>query len=135
MANLRRGHGVIGATLAFGPDGTLYQTSAEFNETGFVRGFLNTLDPQTAEVLTTSDPFTEAHIGGLTVRPTDGTIFASGGMTSDIYILSPSGVLTFLGLTGFGGVGDIAFTAIPGLVRARRESQPEVPRCTRIVSQ
>lgn len=115
VATLVGDTGVIGATLAFGPDGTLYQTSAEFNETGFVRGFLDTLDPETAHVLTTSDPFSEAHIGGLTVRPTDGTIFASGGMMSDIYSLSPDGVLTFLGLTGFGGVGDIAFTARPGL--------------------
>jgi hypothetical protein len=30
--------GVIGATLAFGPDGTLYQTSAVFDEVGFVSG-------------------------------------------------------------------------------------------------
>jgi polar amino acid transport system substrate-binding protein len=115
VATLVGDTGVIGATLAFGPNGTLYQTSAEFNDAGFVRGFLNTLDPNTANVLTTSNPFTEAHIGGLTVRPSDGTIFASGGMESDIYTLTPSGVLTFVGLTGFGGVGDIAFTARPGL--------------------
>ena len=115
VATLVGDTGIIGATLAFGPDGTLYQTSAEFNETGFIRGFLNTLDPATATVLTTSGPFTEAHIGGLAVRPIDGVIFASGGSTGDIYILSPEGELTFLepGFTGFGGVGDIAFTPLP----------------------
>lgn len=113
VASLVGNTGVIGATLAFGPDGTLYQTTAEFSEAGFVRGFLVTLDPTTAAVLTTSDPFTEAHIGGLAVRPTDGVIFASGGMSGDIYILSPQGELTFLGLTGFGGVGDMAFTLLP----------------------
>ena len=121
---------VIGATLAFGPNGTLYQTSAEFNEAGFVRGFLNTLDPRTAKVLTTSAPFTEAHIGGLTVRPTDGTVFASGGMTSDIYRLSQNGVLSPIGVTGFGGVGDIAFTATPGLyelVASHSEKCLDVP--------
>ena len=71
--------GVIGATVAFGPDGTLYQNSAIFDDVGFVAGYLNTLDPDTGAVLTTSDPFTQAHVGGLAVRPTDGVIFASGG--------------------------------------------------------
>ena len=104
---------VIGATVAFGPDGTLYQTSAEFGDMGFLRGFLNTLDPATAAVLTTSMPFTEAHIGALAVRPTDGVIFASSGMPGDIYTLSPDGVLTLVGNTGAGGPGDLAFTPVP----------------------
>jgi hypothetical protein len=103
--------GVIGATLAFGPDGTLYQTSAEFGPAGFLRGFLNTLDPATGAVLTTSEPFTEAHIGGLAVSP-DGVIFGSDGSPDFIYILSPEGGLTQLLTTGFGGVGDLAFTPL-----------------------
>lgn len=106
--------GVIGATLAFGPDGTLYQTIAEFDNSGaFARGFLITLDPTTAAVLTTSDPFFLAHVGGLAVRTTDGKIFASGGMPGDIYKLSSRGRQTLLGFTGLGGVGDIAFTPLP----------------------
>jgi len=104
--------GVIGATLAFGPDGTLYQTSAEFGDAGFLRGFLNTLDPATGTVLTTSEPFTEAHIGGLAVSP-EGVIFGSDGSPDFIYILSPDGDLTRLPFTtGFGGVGDLAFTPL-----------------------
>jgi hypothetical protein len=105
--------GVIGATIAFGPDGTLYQTSAIFDDVGFVAGYLNTLDPVTGAVLTTSDPFTQAHVGGLAVRPTDGVIFASGGDESDIYTLSSSGTQTRLGFTSVGGVGDLAFTPLP----------------------
>jgi hypothetical protein len=105
--------GVIGATLAFGPDGTLYQTSAEFDPPGtFQRAFLNTLDPATAAVLTTSEPF-RVHIGALAVRPTDGVIFASSGMPGDIYTLSTEGVLTLVGNTGVGGPGDLAFTPVP----------------------
>ena len=105
--------GVIGATIAFGPDGTLYQTSAVFDDMGFVAGYLNTLDPDTGAVLTTSDPFTQAHVGGLAVRPTDGVIFASGGDAGDIYTLSPSGTQTLVGFTSVGGVGDLAFTPLP----------------------
>ena len=105
--------GVIGATLAFGPDGTLYQTSAEFDPPGtFQRAFLNTLDPATAAVLTTSESF-GVHIGALAVRPTDGVIFASSGMPGEIYTLSPGGVLTLVGNTGVGGPGDLAFTPVP----------------------
>jgi hypothetical protein len=105
--------GVIGTTLAFGPDGTLYQTSAVFDDDGFVAGYLNTLDPDTGAVLTTSDPFTQRHVGGLEVRPTDGVIFASGGDEGSIWTLSPTGTQTFVGLTSVGGVGDLAFTPLP----------------------
>jgi hypothetical protein len=104
--------GITGATLAFAPNGNLYMTSAEFNPDGsFLAGFLNTVDPLTGAVLSTSAPFTTAHVGGLAVRP-DGVIFASGGMPGDIYTLSPSGTETLVGLTGVGGVGDLAF-AVP----------------------
>jgi hypothetical protein len=105
--------GVTGATLAFALDGTLYQTSAEFGAMGFVRGFLNTLHPATAMVLTTSGPYTDAHIGALAVRPTDGVIFASSGMPGEIFTLSTEGVLTLIGSTGVGGPGDLAFTPLP----------------------
>ena len=104
--------GVTGASLAFGPDGTLYQTSAVFDANGFVAGFLNTLDPATGAVLTTSAPFGH-HVGGLGVRPTDGVIFASGGDDGAIYTLSPTGTQTLLGFTGVGGVGDLTFTPLP----------------------
>jgi hypothetical protein len=113
VATLIGNTGVIGATLAFGPDGTLYQTSAVFDDDGFVAGYLNTLDPDTGAVLTTSDPFTERHVGGLEVRPTDGVIFASGGDEGSIWTLSPTGTQTFVGLTSVGGVGDLAFTPLP----------------------
>ena len=113
VATLIGNTGVIGVTLAFGPDGTLYQTSAVFDEVGFVAGYLNTLDPDTGAVLTTSNPFTLAHVGGLAVRPIDGAIFASGGDQGDIYTLSPTGTQTSVGFTTVGGVGDIAFTPLP----------------------
>ena len=113
VATLIGNTGVIGATLAFGPDGTLYQTSAVFDADGFVAGYLNTLDPDTAGVLTTSDPFTQEHVGGLAVRPTDGVIFASGGDEGSIWTLSPTGTQALVGLTGVGGVGDLAFTPLP----------------------
>jgi hypothetical protein len=113
VATLIGNTGVIGATLAFGPDGTLYQTSAVFDDDGFVAGYLNTLDPDTGAVLTTSDPFTQRHVGGLEVRPTDGVIFASGGDEGSIWTLSPTGTQTLVGLTNVGGVGDLAFTPLP----------------------
>jgi hypothetical protein len=100
--------------LAFGPDGTLYGELAVFDDTGenFLRGFLITIDPATGATLTSAGPFF-THLGGMAVRPTDGVIFASGGGLSDIYTVSPQGVLTPLGVTGFGGVGDLAFTPLP----------------------
>jgi len=113
VATLIGNTGVIGATLAFGPDGTLYQTSAVFDDVGFVAGYLNTLDPDTGAVLTTSAPFTSEHVGGLAVRPTDGVIFASGGDAGRLWTLAPTGTQILLGVTNIGGVGDLAFTPLP----------------------
>ncbi len=112
VATLIGSTGLIGASIAFEPRGTLYMSSAIFDDTGaiFIRGYLNTVDPNTAAVLTTSQPFTLHHVGGLAVRPTDGVIFASGGDAGDIYTLSPTGAETLVGLTGAGGAGDLAFT-------------------------
>jgi len=112
-ATLVGGTGVLSASIAFAPDGTLYATSAVFTPTGdFIAGFLNTLNPATGAVLSTAGPFL-THIGGLAVRPTDGVIFASGGFPGEIHTLSTAGVLTLLGTTGLGGVGDIAFIPPP----------------------
>ena len=89
-------------------------TTAEFDMNAvFLRGFLNTVDPSTGAILTTSSPFTTAHVGGLAVRPEDGVIFASGGRPGDIYTLSASGTQTLVGITGVGGVGDLAFAPVP----------------------
>ena len=41
-----------------GPTGRFTKNSAIFDDVGFVAGYLNTLDPDTGAVLTTSDPFT-----------------------------------------------------------------------------
>jgi hypothetical protein len=99
VASLVGNTGVIGATIAFGPDGTLYQTSAVFDTNGFVQGFLDTLDPDTGAILTTSAPFTLSHVGGLAVNPTNGVIFGSGGSNNNLYTLSPTGTQTFVGLS------------------------------------
>ena len=100
--------------LAFAPDGTLYGEAAIFDETGinFLHGSLITMDPATGGTLTSTGEFL-IHLGGMAVRPTDGVIFASGGGGGDMYTVSSTGDLTFLGLTGFGGTGDIAFTPLP----------------------
>lgn len=117
--------GVMGVTLAFGPDGTLYQTS--FGDWEHVRAFLHTLDPTTAAVLTTSAafsdaPFPDMPLGALAVRPTDGVIFTSSVADADrdpsrgagdIYTLSTDGFLTLVGNTGFPGTGGLAFTPVP----------------------
>ena len=106
--------GRTGATLAFSPTGVLYMTTAEFTEAGgFVRGYLNTVDPLTAAVLTTSAPYTQTHVGGLAVRPEDGVIFASGDRRAGIYTISPGGTMALVGFSTAGAAGDIAFSNVP----------------------
>ena len=104
--------GVIGATLAFGPDGTLYQTSAEFGDWEFLRAFLNTLDPATAAVLTTSSHSRRAHRRA--GRAPDGWGDLRVERHAGRYLHAVTdGVLTLVGNTGAGGPGDLAFTPVP----------------------
>jgi hypothetical protein len=116
--------GVIGVTLAFAPDQTLYMSSATFTPEGAQSGsFLNTVSPLTGSILSTvAIPALPSgnlvHIGGLGVRPTDGALFAAGreatvAQRGDIYMLSMTGTATLVGSTGVGEVGDLDFAPIP----------------------
>ena len=123
-ATLLGATGVIGVTIAFASDGTLFMTSATFDMAGNQLGsFLNTVNPLTGALLSTTPiaPLPSGnlvHIGGLAVSPINGTIFASGreaNMTQrgDIYTLTQSGSATLIGSTGIGEVGDLAYQPIP----------------------
>ncbi len=107
-----------GGGLAFGSDGTLYQTSfdAPFGDPS-----LNVLDPADASRIATI-PLTLPGLGveifdGLTVRG-DGQLVAAAGSTDGgflgnpdgIYIIDPAnGDLTLVGSTGTAKTGDLAF--------------------------
>jgi hypothetical protein len=122
-ATLLGSTGVIGVTIAFAADGTLYMTSATFMTGSQIGSFLHTVNPTTGAVLTTTPlallpSGNLVHIGGLAVSPTDGTLFASGreatvAQKGDIYMLTPTGSVTLIGSTGAGEVGDLAFQAVP----------------------
>jgi len=116
--------GVIGVTLSFAPNATLYMSSATFTPAGVQTGsFLHTVSPLTGAVLSTVaigalPSGNLVHIGGLGVRPTDGALFAAGreataAQRGDIYTLSTTGTATLVGSTGVGEVGDLDFTPIP----------------------
>jgi hypothetical protein len=123
VATLRGPTNVIGVTLAFGPNGVLYMTSATFDDQGQTGSFLHTVNPSTGAVVTTnaiaSVPSGNLlHVGGLAARPTDGVLFASAREANvdrrgDVYRLTTLGTPTLLGSTGVGEVGDLAFAPIP----------------------
>ena len=102
----------------------MYMSSASFSDAGIQTGsFLHTVNSLTGEVLSTvtigrlpSGNF--VHIGGLSVRPRDGTLLAAGreatvSQRGDIYTLSTTGTATLVGSTGVGEVGDLAVATIP----------------------
>jgi hypothetical protein len=115
--------GVLGVSLAFAPDGTLYMTSATFSDTGQQTGsFLHTVNATNGAPFSTTAITTAAggliHVGGLAVRLTDGAIFAAARAATvdrqgDIYRLTTGGAATFIGDTGTGEVGDLDFTPVP----------------------
>jgi len=98
------------ASIAFAPDGTLY-------EVAFVPRppALYTLNPATGGVLT-SVPTAEFY-GSLAVRPTDSTLFVGDGDVGDIFTLDPAtGAATLLGVTSPTYIGGLGFrTCILGI--------------------
>jgi len=124
VATLVGATGVIGVTLAFAPNATLYMSSATFTDEGLQTGsFLHTVDPLTGAVATTVPigvlpSGNLIHVGGLGVRPTDGAIFAAAreanaSQRGDLFMLSTTGAALRLGSTGVGELGDLAFEPIP----------------------
>jgi hypothetical protein len=90
-------------SIAFAPDGTLYEVS-------FFPGppKLYTLDPATGAPLS-SIPIAEFY-GALASRPTDGVLFAGNGDEGEIFTLdATTGVATLLGDTSSTFIGGLAF--------------------------
>jgi hypothetical protein len=102
------GAGAAGG-IAFTPGGTLYQAAYNSLLDFFS---LNTLSPADASRLATVA--IGFYVDGLAVRPGDGTIFATPGNSDEIHTLDPiTGLETFVGSTGAGSPGDLAFRPAP----------------------
>jgi hypothetical protein len=91
------------SAIAFGPDGTLYMTSA--GDSG--DNLFKIIDPTDASTIT--DIGTDLDFSGLAVR-SDGVIFGSValGSTGDIYIIDADGITHFVG-TDSRYLGDLDF--------------------------
>ncbi|MCU1266337.1 MAG: hypothetical protein JWM21_2655 [Acidobacteria bacterium] len=100
-------------SIAFAPDGTLYESAADLN---FMTGedinirFMK-VNPANAAIITS---VSAAHFfGALGVRPTDSVIFAGTGDEHQIFTVVPAtGASTLIGDTGQNFVGAIAFSPV-----------------------
>lgn len=114
VATLVGDTGFFFASLAFAPDGTLYEATADFAGMGPINPALHTLDPANGAVLSTVS--TADFLGALGVRYSDGAIFGGTGDGSDLFRVNPTtGAETLIGTTGLNFVGDLDFaTPEPG---------------------
>jgi hypothetical protein len=96
-------------SIAFGPTGTLYMSSADLDSSdNIVNMPLRTLNPATAATLTNVP--TNDFFGALGVRPIDGVIFAGTGDSAQLFTVNPvTGAENLVGTTGSNFVGDLAF--------------------------
>ena len=102
-------------SIAFAPNGTLYESAADLNEAtgGHLSPRLQVLNPVTGAIVGTPVQ-TSAFFGALGIRPTDSAIFGGTGDEGDIFIVNPAtGAQTLVGNTGLNFVGDLAFTPVP----------------------
>ncbi len=100
------------ASIAFGPDGTLYFSGADSTGgSGPVNPLFATLSPANAATLTTIPTVEFYH--SLAVRPSDGVIFGGNGDQAGIFkVNATTGAGTLIGLTGQNFVGDLAFRPV-----------------------
>ena len=98
--------GVHFATIAFAPDGTLYEAVASFSN-GPVNARFRTISPSNGAVLT--EVSTPQFPGALAVR-SDGAVFASTGGDNGLITLNPStGERVKVGDTGGNSIGGLVF--------------------------
>jgi uncharacterized protein (TIGR03118 family) len=101
------------ASIAFAPDGTLYETAADLNfMTGDVINFrIMKVSPANGAII--NSVATSTFFGALGVRPLDGVIFGGTGDSHQIFTINPTtGVATLVGDTGQNFVGDLAFSPV-----------------------
>ncbi|HTS60971.1 MAG TPA: hypothetical protein VMH28_03045 [Candidatus Acidoferrales bacterium] len=131
-------------SIAFAPNGTLYETIADF-AMGPVNPQIQVLNPATGARVGAPVP-TGFFFGALAVRPEDGALFGGTGDESGVYVIDPTtGAATLTGNTGLNFVGDYAFSDVPepgeavavslsllllGCWRARRHRQAAFPHRT-----
>ncbi len=94
-------------TIAFAPNGTLYESAAVLGTQGPAEPTIRTINPSNGAVLTSAP--TTFHLGALAVRE-DGTIFGSTGDRHAIVTIDPvTGAFTDVGDTDKNFVGAMAF--------------------------
>jgi len=100
------------ATIAFAPNGTLYEVAADLGLLGPISSRLMTLNPANAAILTTMS--LREYFGALAFRESDGALFGSTGDDHEIFRIDPAtGLLTLIGDTGKNFVGALAFAPPP----------------------
>jgi len=110
LATLVGDTGAYFATIAFAPDGTLYEAAASFAG-GPVNPTIRTLNPANGAVLTSVA--TTEFFGALAVR-SDGTLFGGTGDEHHIDIVDPAtGAVTEGGDTGQNFIGALTFHSFP----------------------
>ena len=101
------------ASIAFAPNGTLYESAADLDfMTGtLVNIIIMSINPSNGATIA-SVP-TSQFFGALGVRSSDGVLFSGNGDFHQIFTINPTtGVATLVGDTGQNFVGDIAFAPI-----------------------
>ncbi|MDQ2856023.1 MAG: TIGR03118 family protein, partial [Acidobacteriota bacterium] len=112
------------ATIAFAPDGTLYESAADLN---FMTGdeinkrFMK-VNPSNGAIIINVG--TSVFYGALDVRPTDSVIFGGTGDAHQIFTINANtGAATLVGDTGQNFVGDLAFSPIANVgINAYRQT-------------
>ena len=109
VATLVGDTGIHFATIAFAPNGTLYQSAASFQQ-GPVNPLFRTINPSNGAVLTSVPA--GAFFGALAVR-SDGTVFGGTGGDNELATVDPStGVYTRIGSTGGNSIGGLTFHSL-----------------------
>jgi len=131
VATLVGNTSVFFATIAFAPNGTLYEAAADLGPLGPLHPRLLTLNPANAAILSTVSVL--EYFGALTFRKSDGACFGSTGDDHEIFRIDPAtGSLTLVGDTGKDFVGALAFQSLGppperlAPVKVHRSASPRV---------
>ncbi|HEY6119533.1 MAG TPA: TIGR03118 family protein, partial [Pyrinomonadaceae bacterium] len=128
--------GAFFASIAFAPDGTLYEAAADLGMMGNVVNVrIMKVNPSNGAII--SSVPTSQLFGALGVRPTDGVIFGGNGDSHQIFTINATtGTATLIGDTGQNFVGDLAFSPVSNVgINAYRQTNlvSDIPGAAQIL--